>query len=178
MPFQVGSIVEGTVTSIASFGAFIQLPEGKTGLVHISEVADHYVEDIKQYLKEKDKVKVKVISIDSKGKISLSLKQTGMQLKKATRPIEIDWEAERREKSKNMSFEDRMLKFLRDSDERQQQLKKSQESKRGGGFRRGDYSKQPCLRARFIKLEVPYHEKGIGNRRGQQFGETAGGPGG
>ncbi|HQA48796.1 MAG: RNA-binding protein S1 [Clostridiales bacterium] len=139
MPFQVGSIVEGTVTSIASFGAFIQLPEGKTGLVHISEVADHYVEDIKQYLKEKDKVKVKVISIDSKGKISLSLKQTGMQLKKATRPIEIDWEAERREKSKNMSFEDRMLKFLRDSDERQQQLKKSQDSKRGGGFRRGDY---------------------------------------
>ena len=79
--------------------------------MHISEVADHYVEDIKQYLKEKDKVKVKIISIDSKGKISLSLKQTGMQLQKATRPIEIDWEAERREKSKNLSFEDRMLKF-------------------------------------------------------------------
>ncbi len=139
MPFQVGSIVEGTVTSIASFGAFIQLPGGRTGLVHISEIADHYVEDIKQYLKEKDKVKVKVISVDGKGKISLSLKQAGTRLKKASRPIEIDWEAEKRARTKNLSFEDRMMKFLKDSDEKQQQLKKSQESKRGGGFRRGEY---------------------------------------
>ncbi len=139
MPFQVGSIVEGLVSSIASFGAFVQLPGGKTGLVHISEIADHYVEDIKQYLKEKDKIKVKVISIDSKGKISLSLKQAGTRLEKASRPIEIDWEAEKKERTKNLSFEDRMMKFLKDSDEKQQQLKKSQESKRGGGFRRGEY---------------------------------------
>jgi S1 RNA binding domain protein len=139
MPFQVGNVVEGVVTSIASFGAFVQLPEGKTGLVHISEVADHYVEDIKQYLKEKDKVKVKIIAIDSRGKISLSIKQAGTHLKKATRPVEIDWEAEKRDKTRDLSFEDRMMKFLKDSDEKQQQLKKSQESKRGGGFRRGDF---------------------------------------
>src|SRR5690554_5903608 len=122
MPFQVGNVVEGVVTSIASFGAFIQLPEGKTGLVHISEVADHYVEDIKQYLKERDKVKVKIIAIDGKGKISLSIKQAGTRLKKAARPIEIDWEAEKRDKTRDLSFEDRMLKFLKDSDEKQQQL--------------------------------------------------------
>jgi S1 RNA binding domain protein len=139
MPLEVGSVVEGMVTSIASFGAFVQLPEGKTGLVHISEVADHYVEDIKQYLKEKDRIKVKIISIDNKGKISLSLKQAGVHLKKTDRPIEIDWEAERREKMRNLSFEDRMAKFLKDSDEKQQQLRKSQDSKRGGGFRRGEF---------------------------------------
>ncbi|MBA1334616.1 MAG: RNA binding protein, contains ribosomal protein S1 domain [Firmicutes bacterium] len=139
MPLQVGSVVEGVVTSIASFGAFVQLPEGKTGLVHISEVADHYVEDIKQYLKEKDRIKVKIISVDNKGKISLSLKQAGTQLKKTSRPIEVDWEAEKKDKIKNLSFEDRMAKFLKDSDERQQQLKKSQDAKRGGGFRRGEF---------------------------------------
>lgn len=139
MPLQVGSVVEGIVTSIASFGAFVQLPEGKTGLVHISEVADHYVEDIKQYLKEKDRIRVKIISVDNKGKISLSLKQAGTQLKKTSRPIEVDWEAEKKDKIKNLSFEDRMAKFLKDSDERQQQLKKSQDAKRGGGFRRGEF---------------------------------------
>jgi S1 RNA binding domain protein len=96
------------------------------------------VEDIKQYLKERDKVKVKIIAIDGKGKISLSIKQAGTRLKKAARPIEIDWEAEKRDKTRDLSFEDRMLKFLKDSDEKQQQLKKSHESKRGGGFRRGD----------------------------------------
>ena len=61
MPIEEGKVVEGTVSGITSFGAFIQLPEGKVGLVHISEIADTYVKDIKNYIKEKDKVKVKVV---------------------------------------------------------------------------------------------------------------------
>ena len=75
MSIEVGSIVEGVVTGITNFGAFVELPEGKVGLVHISEVADEYVRDVHDFLKEKDKVKVKVLTIDDRGKIGLSIKQ-------------------------------------------------------------------------------------------------------
>ena len=87
MALEVGSIVEGTVSGIAKFGAFVELPENKVGLVHISEVANEYVSDVAQYLKVKDTVKVKVISIDAKGKIALSVKQAQpkMEEKKASR---------------------------------------------------------------------------------------------
>ncbi len=78
MTLNAGSILEGTVVNITNFGAFVEI-EGKTGLVHISEVSDNYVKDIREYLKEQDKVKVKVISIDDKGKISLSIKQAMQQ---------------------------------------------------------------------------------------------------
>ncbi len=78
MTLNAGSILEGTVVNITNFGAFVEI-EGKTGLVHISEVSDSYVKDIREYLKEQDKVKVKVISIDDKGKISLSIKQAMQQ---------------------------------------------------------------------------------------------------
>ena len=64
MSIEVGSVVEGVVSGITNFGAFIELPEGKTGLVHISEVADVYVKDVHDFLAEKDKVKVKVLTID------------------------------------------------------------------------------------------------------------------
>jgi len=57
LSIEVGSIVEGVVTGITPFGAFVELPEGKVGLVHISEVADEYVRDVHDFLKEKDKVK-------------------------------------------------------------------------------------------------------------------------
>ena len=81
MTLMAGNIVEGTVVNITNFGAFIEV-EGKTGLVHISEVADSYVKDIKEHLKEQDKVKVKVISIDDNGKISLSIKQANTNVLK------------------------------------------------------------------------------------------------
>ncbi len=70
-----GAIVEGVVTGITNFGAFVELPGGAVGLVHISEVADAYVRDVNDYLKEQEKIKVKVINIDEKGKIGLSIKQ-------------------------------------------------------------------------------------------------------
>lgn len=134
MSLQVGSIVEGVVTSITNFGAFVQLPDGKIGLVHISEVAKHYVKDIKEYLKKDDKIKVKIISIDSKGKVGLSMRQAGVKLNKSVRPVEIDWEAEKRGSRKSLSFEDRLNKFLKDSDERQQDLKKKMVFNKGGRF--------------------------------------------
>ena len=127
MTLMAGNIVEGTVVNITNFGAFIEV-EGKTGLVHISEVADSYVKDIKEHLKEQDKVKVKVISIDDNGKISLSIKQANVQ-KKSAKPAEIDWKSSEKKKSGANNFEDIMSKFLKDSEERMQDVKKHQEFK-------------------------------------------------
>ena len=89
MTLMAGNILEGTVVNITNFGAFVEI-EGKTGLVHISEVADSFVKDIRQHLNEQDKVKVKVISIDDNGKISLSIKQANVK-KKSVKPAEIEW---------------------------------------------------------------------------------------
>ena len=75
MEFGVGSVLEGKVTGITKFGAFVSLPEGKSGLVHISEIAYSYVNDVKDHLKEGQEVKVKVIGIDENGRINLSIKK-------------------------------------------------------------------------------------------------------
>jgi S1 RNA binding domain protein len=117
---EVGSIVEGKVTGITRFGAFVELENGKTGLVHISEVADAYVKDIHDYLKPSDIVKVKVINM-SEGKIGLSIKQAN------PRP-----NSDRQNRKSRASFEDMLSRFLKDSDERQSDLRRSLDSKRGG----------------------------------------------
>ena len=75
MDLTVGAIIEGKVKSITNFGAFIALPENKTGMVHISEVANAYVSDIRQYLTEGQEVKVMIIALDPAGKINLSMKR-------------------------------------------------------------------------------------------------------
>lgn len=136
MTLKVGSIVEGTVVNITNFGAFVELAGGKTGLVHISEVSNTFVKDIHNFLKEKDKVKVKIISIEDNGKISLSIKQAQENPnRRSSRPMDIDWSQDR-SKSASLSFEDRLSKFMKDSEERFQDLKKNQEAKRGGGYSR------------------------------------------
>ena len=75
MSIEVGSKLQGKVTGITNFGAFVELPEGSTGLVHISEVADNYVKDINDHLKVGDIVEVKVINVEKDGKIGLSIKK-------------------------------------------------------------------------------------------------------
>ena len=70
----MGTIYDGKVTGITKFGAFVALPGGKSGMVHISEIANTYVEDIKQFLTEGQEVKVKLIAIDEQGRINLSIK--------------------------------------------------------------------------------------------------------
>ena len=74
MELTVGAILEGKVKSITNFGAFISLPEGKTGLVHISEVANTYVSDVREHLSEGQDVKVMVIGTEN-GKTNLSIKR-------------------------------------------------------------------------------------------------------
>lgn len=115
MSLSVGQIVDGKVTGITSFGAFVELNPGQTGLVHISEVADVYVKDINDFLKMNDIVKVKILSMQD-GKIGLSIRQAQPKLPRQSR----------------QSFEDKLAKFLKDSDERQSELKRSMDSKRGG----------------------------------------------
>lgn len=127
MPVKVGSIVEGEVKGIASFGAFIHLSEGETGLVHISEVSDEYVSDITNHLKEGQKVKVKVLSVEN-GKISLSIKQAKPK-RNPRQPAEIDFQSGNDRKQKFMSFEDKLSTFIKDSNERQEKLR-SRDTKR------------------------------------------------
>lgn len=118
MSIEVGSTVEGKVTGITKFGAFVELPSGDTGLVHISEVANTYVKDISNFLKPDEKVRVKVIKIGSDGKIGLSIKQ----LKSPT---------DRVDNAPRMSFEDKMSKFMKESNEKLQDLR-NRDAKRGG----------------------------------------------
>lgn len=75
MEISVGAILEGTVKSITKFGAFVVLPGGRSGLVHISEIAHSYVADVKDFLQEGQQVKVKVVGIDDAGRINLSIKK-------------------------------------------------------------------------------------------------------
>lgn len=75
MQVAIGEIVEGKVTGITKFGAFVELPTGKTGMVHISEVAPTYVKEIKDHLSISQTVRVKVLAISEEGKISLSIKR-------------------------------------------------------------------------------------------------------
>ncbi|MEW5784324.1 MAG: S1 RNA-binding domain-containing protein [Bacillota bacterium] len=121
MALQVGSIVEGVVTGITNFGAFVQLPSGETGLVHISEVADSYVKDINDFLKKSDPVKVKVLSVDGDGKVGLSIRQASSTAN-----------SRRFRKEDRATFEDKLAKFMKESDERLQDLKRNTDSKRGG----------------------------------------------
>ncbi|NLA26135.1 MAG: S1 RNA-binding domain-containing protein [Firmicutes bacterium] len=125
MPVEVGSIVEGVVTGITNFGAFVTLPGGETGLVHISEVANSYVKDIHDHLKKSDPVRVKVLSVDGSGKIGLSIRQAVA-----------GYSARSYRREDRASFEDKLARFMKESDERLQDLKRNTESKRGG---RGTY---------------------------------------
>ena len=75
MDLVVGAVVDGKVTGIMKFGAFVSLPGGKSGLVHISEIAYSYVNEVSDFLKEGQEVKVKVIGVDENGRINLSIKK-------------------------------------------------------------------------------------------------------
>ena len=127
MSIEVGSKVQGKVTGITNFGAFVELKEGKTGLVHISEVADNYVKDINEHLSVGEEVEVKIINVEKDGKIGLSIK------KAKDKPVR---QKSSRQQAEN--FESKMNRFLKDSEDRLASLRKHTESRRGGrGAKRG-----------------------------------------
>ncbi|MEI3604577.1 S1 domain-containing RNA-binding protein [Pseudogracilibacillus sp. SE30717A] len=127
MSIEVGSKLQGKVTGITNFGAFVELEKGTTGLVHISEVADNYVKDINEHLTVGDEIKVKVINVEKDGKIGLSIK------KAKDRPMR-----QRNTRERTENFESKINRFLKDSEDRLASLKKHTESRRGGrGAKRG-----------------------------------------
>lgn len=148
MQLEVGLVLDGKVTGITKFGAFVELAEGKTGLVHISEVAPTFVKEIRDYVTENQIVKVKILSIEEKGKIGLSMKKALEQNDKPKttsnfRPSRHS-DAPRREARHtggSGSFEDMMARFKKSSDEKMSDLKRGTESKRGGFSRRGGTSR-------------------------------------
>lgn len=124
MELTVGTVLEGKVKSITNFGAFISLPENKTGLVHISEVANTYVSDIRQHLTEGQDVKVMIISADG-GKINLSIKRLEVKPREDSRPAQRPQQARPARpaptpppapKTADQLFEEKLKQFMTESD--------------------------------------------------------------
>ena len=132
MGLEIGAVVEGKVTGITKFGAFVSLPDGRSGLVHISEVANSYVSDVHDYLSVGQTVKVRVLNISADGKINLSVKQAAAPQPRPQQqggasaagsshrsqppartavPVADPPSADR-------AFEDRLKKFMQESDSR------------------------------------------------------------
>ncbi|MDO4541963.1 MAG: S1 RNA-binding domain-containing protein [Bacillota bacterium] len=135
MELAVGDIVDGKVTGITKFGAFVEIPGKKVGLVHISEVSHDYVKDVTDFLKTNDEIKVKILKLDGE-KISLSLKAalSAPPLPKVTASKrEAASEFVPRHKGNEIphSFEDMMKRFMQDSNERQGEVKRNRESRKG-----------------------------------------------
>lgn len=138
------SIVDGTVVSIMPFGVFVDIGGGESGLVHISELSSNYVKDINEFVKNGDKVKVKVMRIED-GKISLSMKRAEVKPERrnkekpqrvSARPDSYDWTARSTEE---MSFEDRLSKFKHESEEKIRDSKRRMENRGSGGYSRRGY---------------------------------------
>lgn len=138
---EVGQILEGKITRLTNFGAFVELTGGVVGMVHISEVASTYVKEIADFCKEDQEVKVKVLSVSPEGKISLSMKQAVPREAPPKRqrgtPKLFNGGYDDRPRNDAQSFEDMMAKFKSQSDEKISDLKKGTESKHGGFSRRG-----------------------------------------
>ena len=141
MQLEVGAILEGKVTGITKFGAFVELEGGKTGMVHISEIAPTFVKEIRDFVTEGQMVKVKILSIGEDGKISLSIKRAEEPKREpSSRPPRSTGNNNNRFDFRNkvsnepMSFEDMMNNFKKASDEKMSDLKRSMDAKQRGGY--------------------------------------------
>ena len=147
MQLDMDTVYEGTVTGLTNFGAFVKLDNGATGMVHISEVSSEYVNNISDHLSEGDKVKVKVVEINEKGKISLSIKKALPQPEKPERKPKPQnknankgWKGvPREEQNVPLSFEDMMAKFKTQSEDKFSDLNRNAAKRgtRSNGYRRG-----------------------------------------
>ena len=154
MQMEVGEILDGRVTGITSFGAFVALPGGKSGLVHISEVANRFVRDVHEFLTEGQEVRVKVIDISPEGKIRLSIRQAepAPESVPQRRPAEPRREVRNRPaapqpallgadgyvpaSSGDRSFEDKLKRFMQESDGKMSGNKLFQQQKKGQRHRK------------------------------------------
>ena len=162
MSIEVGTVYEGKVTGITGFGAFVQLPGGKSGMVHISEIANTYVDDISKHLQEGQAVKVRVIGIDQQNRINLSIKKAiegADSAQSAPRPQQqrpqggpgggggpggprpqSNGPRPPRQstlvKTDDDSFEGKLKAFMQNSESRMSDIKSQRESRGGGGGKR------------------------------------------
>ena len=155
---QIGTILEGKVTTITKFGAFVALEGGKSGLVHISEIANTYVNDVNDFLTQGQSVKVMVLA-NVNGKINLSIKRTESAPARPARPARPAPSGQPRREERpytprpasqqprrsapqpsappaEQSFEDKLKQFLSSSEGKMADLNRSMDGKRGGGRRR------------------------------------------
>lgn len=155
---QIGTILEGKVTTITKFGAFVALEGGKSGLVHISEIANTYVNDVNDFLTQGQSVKVMVLANEN-GKINLSIKRTESAPARPARPARPAPSSQTRQEERpytprpasqqprrsapqpsappaEQSFEDKLKQFLSSSEGKMADLNRSMDGKRGGGRRR------------------------------------------
>ena len=151
---QIGTILEGKVTTITKFGAFVALEGGKSGLVHISEIANTYVNDVNDFLTQGQTVKVMVLANEN-GKINLSIKRTESAPARPARPMNRRPEGQPQDRRPapqqarsfnrapqqsaapaEQSFEDKLKQFLSSSEGKMADLNRSIDGKRGGGRRR------------------------------------------
>ena len=158
MAIEVGNVFEGRVTGVKPFGAFVALPEGRVGMVHISEVSNEFVQDINTVLHDGDEVKVQVINIAPDGKVALSIKRLlprpdrregghfggnggrgGRPPREGGRVAARDaaprvWQPKAPARTDNMSFEDMMSRFKSQSEEKMADLDHETNNRRGGGY--------------------------------------------
>ena len=139
MAVEIGSIQEGKVTGIMNFGAFVSLPGGKSGLVHISEIANTFVKDVHEHLQVGQTVKVKVLDINEQGKINLSIKRVLEEQKEPekkpapppvvpAKPHMADF-GEVAPPTTDLSFEEKLKKFMQASDSKNADKRRNTERK-------------------------------------------------
>ena len=134
MELEVGAIVAGKITGITKFGAFVTLAPGKSGLVHISEIASTYVSDVRDHLTEGQDVMVKIIGVDQSGRMNLSIKSaTALPAEEPYIRPQVKQPA--MAVAAEPSFEDKLKRFMQDSDSKISGLKQYSDKK--GARRRG-----------------------------------------
>lgn len=149
---EVGAILQGKVTGLTDFGAFVELETGGTGMVHISEVSTAYVKNIRDHLQEGQTVKVKVLSVTENGRINLSIKKAEApdgaaanerrpraprpQGQRRSAPANV-WTGPKTVQTEGQTFEEMMARFKQVSDEKITDLKRSGDSRHSGYSRRG-----------------------------------------
>jgi S1 RNA binding domain protein len=123
---EIGSILQGKVTGITKFGAFVALGDGRSGMVHISEVAHSYVSEIREHLAEGQDVTVKVIGVSPEGRVNLSIK-------KATAPPprkDAAFSGARRAPAGPATFEDKLKAFMADSESKMSDMRDNNKPRR------------------------------------------------
>ena len=141
MQLEIGNVYDGKVKSIAVYGVFVDIVGGGSGMVHISEIASTYVNEIRDHLTENQDVKVKVIGINEAGKVSLSIKKAAptpppsaprpKPPRREDRPRGNVWEPKKQVPMNELGFEDMMSRFKQNSEDRMCDIKRGTDRKNG-----------------------------------------------